>query len=40
MGRGGGGGRVDLEMEGLPLFYYFTVQLHLLCAWGGGVEGE
>ena len=22
---------VDVEMGGLPLFYYFTVQLHLLC---------
>ena len=26
-----GGGEVDVEMEGLPLFYYFTVQSHLLC---------
>ena len=25
-----GGGEVDVEMEGLPLFYYFTVQSHLL----------
>ena len=24
------GGGVDVEMWGLPLFYYFTVQLHLL----------
>ena len=29
--KGGGGGEgVDVEMGGLPLFYYFTVQLHLL----------
>ena len=33
---------VDIEIEGLPLFYYFTVKLHLLCVcvcvcvWGGG----
>ena len=24
-------GGVDVEMEGLPLSYYFTVQSHLLC---------
>ena len=29
-GGGGEGGGVDVEMWGLPLFYYFTVQLHLL----------
>ena len=23
---------------GEPLFHYFTVQLHLLCVWGGGVK--
>ena len=28
--------RHDPEKGGLPLFYYFTVQLHLLCVWGGG----
>ena len=28
--KGGGGEGVDVEMGGLPLFYYFTVQLHLL----------
>ena len=30
---------VDIEIEGLPLFYYFTVKLHLLCVCvcvGGG----
>ena len=31
-------GGVDIEIggggEGLPLFYYFTVQLHLLCVQG------
>ena len=28
-------GVVDVEMGGgLPLFYYFTVQSHLLCVWG------
>ena len=28
-------GGVDIQMGGrLPLFYYFTVQLHLLCVWG------
>ena len=30
-------GGVDIEMGGggeLPLFYYFTVELHLLCVWG------
>ena len=30
---------VDLEMGGLPLFYYFTAQSHLLCM-GGVVWGE
>ena len=25
---------VDEEMGGLPLFYCFTVQSHLLCVWG------
>ena len=31
-----GGGGVDVEMEGggLALFYYFTVQSHLLCMCG------
>ena len=24
-------GGIDVEMEGLPLFYYFRVQSHLLC---------
>ena len=33
-----GGAGVDIEMGGFQLFYYFTVQLHLLCVcvWGGG----
>ena len=26
-----GGGEVDVEMRRLPVFYYFTVQSHLLC---------
>ena len=25
---------VDVEMSGLPLFYYFTVQYHFLCVLG------
>ena len=25
---------VHVEMEELSLFYYFVVQLHLLCVWG------
>ena len=34
---------ITLKREGgLPIFYYFTVQLHLLCVcvcvWGGGVK--
>ena len=28
-----GGGGVDVEMGGLSLFYYFTVQSQLLCVW-------
>ena len=37
--RGGGGG--DVEMDGLPLFYYFAVQLHFVCVCvcGGGGGG-
>ena len=31
---GGGGGGVHGEMEGRPVFYYFTIQLHLLCVCG------
>ena len=31
MKRGEKGGGVDVEMGVLPLFYYFTVQSHLLC---------
>ena len=27
------GDNPDVEIRGLPLFYYFTVQLHLLCVW-------
>ena len=30
-------GEVDVEMGGLPL-YYFTVQLHLQCVRGWGVK--
>ena len=33
-------GAVDVEMGGLPLFYYFTVQSYLLCACVGRVGGE
>ena len=29
--RAGERGKIDIEMLGLPLFYFFTVQLHLLC---------
>ena len=42
-GRGGWGGGVnlkrgvDVEMGGLPLFDYFTVQSHLLCVGGNKV---
>ena len=28
------GGGVDVEIGGLPRFYYFNVQLHLLCLAG------
>ena len=37
-----GGGEVGVDMEGggggLPLFYYVTVQLHLLCGCVGKVR--
>ena len=39
-------GAVDVEMGGLPIFYYFTVQSYLLCVCvcvcggGRGREGE
>ena len=35
------GDNPDVEIRGLPRFYYFTVQLHLLCVcvWGGGGGG-
>ena len=29
-----GGGGVDVEIRGLPLFYHFTVQSYLLCVRG------
>ena len=37
--RKGGGGNSEKKRGwyrngGLPVFYYFTVQLHLLCGWG------
>ena len=36
-----GGGRVDVVIGGLLLFYYFTVQSHLVCVWvGGGGRGN
>ena len=33
------GGGADIEMGGCHFFYYFTVQLHLLCVCVGGGEG-
>ena len=36
-------GAVDVEMGGLPIFYYFTVQSYLLCVCvcqGGGGRGR
>ena len=32
-------GEVDIEMGGLPLFYYFTAQLRIYCGGAGGEGG-
>ena len=34
------GDNPDVEIRGLPLFYYFTVQLQLLCVCVGGGGGS